>query len=39
MHFLLFHDVAPDDVERRELFRTEHFALAWEAVAHARCFV
>ena len=39
VHFLLFHDVAPDDVERRELFRTEHLALAWEAVAHARCFV
>lgn len=33
MHFLLFHDVAPDYAERRELFRTEHLSLAWEAVA------
>src|SRR5690242_4507977 len=33
MHFLLFYDVAPDYVERRERFRTEHLSLAWEAVA------
>src|SRR5689334_11038229 len=34
MHFLLFYEVAPDYLERRELFRSEHLALAWEA--HAR---
>ena len=34
MHYLLFYDVAPDYVERRNQFRTEHLTLAWQA--HAR---
>jgi uncharacterized protein len=34
MHFLLFYDVAPDYLERRGQFRSQHLALAWEA--HAR---
>jgi uncharacterized protein len=34
MHFLLFYEVTPDYLERREQFRTEHLALAWDA--HAR---
>lgn len=31
MHFLLFYDVAPDYLERRGEFRSEHLALAWQA--------
>ncbi|HJW55728.1 MAG TPA: YciI-like protein [Burkholderiaceae bacterium] len=31
MHFLLFYDLAPDYLERRPQFRTEHLALAWQA--------
>jgi hypothetical protein len=31
MHYLLFYDVAPDFVERRGLYRSEHLNLAWEA--------
>jgi len=34
MHYLLFYEVAPDYVERRIEFRTEHLTLAWQA--HAR---
>jgi uncharacterized protein YciI len=34
MHYLLFYDVAPDYLERRAEFRSEHLALAWQA--HAR---
>jgi uncharacterized protein YciI len=34
MHFLLFYEVAPDYLERRGQFRTEHLSLGWEA--HAR---
>lgn len=34
MHYLLFYDLAPDYLERRQLYRDEHLALAWEA--HAR---
>ncbi len=34
MHFLLFYEVAPDYLERRGKFRTEHLSLGWEA--HAR---
>lgn len=30
-HFLLFYDLAPDYLERRPQFRTEHLALAWQA--------
>lgn len=33
MHFLLFYEVAPDYLERRAQFRTEHLSLAWEARA------
>ena len=31
MHFLLMYDTAPDYLERRPQFRTEHLALAWAA--------
>lgn len=31
MHFLLFYDLAPDYLERRPQFRTEHLTLAWQA--------
>ena len=31
MHYLLFYDLAPDYLERRAEFRTEHLKLAWEA--------
>jgi len=34
MHYLLFYEVAPDYVERRIEFRSEHLSLAWQA--HAR---
>ena len=34
MHYLLFYDTAPDYLERRSQFRTEHLTLAWQA--HAR---
>lgn len=33
MHYLLFYDVVPDYVTRREQFRDAHLALAWTAVA------
>lgn len=33
MHYLLFYDTAPDYLERRAEFRTEHIALAREASA------
>lgn len=32
MHYLLFYDVADDYLERRGAYRTEHLALAREAV-------
>ena len=31
MHFLLIYDVAPDYLERRAGFRSEHLTLAWAA--------
>ena len=31
MHFLLIYDLVPDYLARREQFRNEHLALAWEA--------
>jgi uncharacterized protein len=31
MHYFLIYDLAPDYLERRALYRTEHLALAWEA--------
>ena len=34
MHYLLFYETAPDYLERRAAFRSEHLARAWEA--HAR---
>jgi uncharacterized protein YciI len=34
MHYLLFYDTAPDYLERRSQFRTEHLTLAWQA--HSR---
>lgn len=33
MHYLLFYDVAPDYLERRGQFRSEHLVLAWKAYA------
>jgi uncharacterized protein YciI len=32
MHYLLFYDVSPDYLARRNEFRTEHLKLAWQAV-------
>lgn len=34
MHYLLFYKFAPDYLQRREGFRAEHLALAWQS--HAR---
>ena len=34
MHYLLIYDTAPDYLERRAAFRSEHLAMAWDA--HAR---
>ena len=31
MHYLLIYDTAPDYLERRAAFRSEHLSLAWEA--------
>ena len=31
MHYLLCYDLAPDYLERRGEFRTEHLQLAWQA--------
>ena len=31
MHYLLFYDFAPDYLERRTQFRSEHLKLAWQA--------
>lgn len=31
MHYLLCYDLAPDYLERRSQFRTEHLQLAWQA--------
>lgn len=31
-HFLLFYDAAPDYLQRRADYRTEHLQLAWAAV-------
>jgi hypothetical protein len=33
MHYLMFYELAPDYLERRPAFRTEHLKLAWEAQA------
>lgn len=30
MHYLMFYDLAPDYMERRGQFRSEHLALAWQ---------
>ena len=32
MHYLLIYDLADDYLERRPQFRSEHLALAWNAV-------
>lgn len=34
MHYLLFYDYAPDYMERRDKYRSEHLTLAWQS--HAR---
>jgi uncharacterized protein YciI len=34
MHYLLFYETAPNYLERRSQFRSEHLTLAWQA--HAR---
>lgn len=31
MHYLMFYDFAPDYLERRTEFRTEHLNLAWQS--------
>jgi uncharacterized protein len=31
MHYLLLYDFAPDYLERRSAFRSEHLRLAWQA--------
>lgn len=31
MHYLLIYDLAPDYLERRAEYRSEHLKLAWEA--------
>jgi uncharacterized protein YciI len=31
MHYLLIYELAPDYLERRGAFRSEHLKLAWEA--------
>jgi uncharacterized protein len=31
MHYLLFYDYVPDYLQRRDRFRNEHLALAWQA--------
>jgi hypothetical protein len=31
MHYLLFYEAAPDYLERRAGFRSEHLALAWQS--------
>jgi uncharacterized protein len=31
MHYLLIYELAPDYMERRPAFRTEHLRLAWQA--------
>jgi uncharacterized protein YciI len=33
MHYLLMYELAPDYLERRGQYRTEHLQLAWEAQA------
>jgi uncharacterized protein YciI len=33
MHYLLFYETAPEYLERRAEFRSEHLAMAWEAQA------
>lgn len=33
MHYLLIYDLAPDYLERRGQYRSEHLKLAWDAVA------
>ncbi len=35
MHYLLFYETAPDYLERRSQFRTEHLTLAWQATPGA----
>jgi uncharacterized protein YciI len=34
VHYLLFYDYAPDYMERRQMYRSEHLRLAWQS--HAR---
>lgn len=36
MHYLLIYDLAPDYMERRPAFRTEHLRLAWQAADAGR---
>lgn len=33
MHYILFYDLAPDYLERRNAYRKEHLQHAWEAVS------
>jgi|SRR5690606_17129264 len=32
MHYLLFYETAPDYLERRAQYRSDHLALAWKSV-------
>ena len=36
MHYLMFYELAPDYLQRREAFRAEHLALAWAASANGQ---
>jgi len=38
-HFLLFYEGAPDYLERRPRFRSEHLAYAWEAADHGELLI
>jgi uncharacterized protein YciI len=38
-HFLLFYETAPDYLERRPKFRSEHLALAWAAAERGELIV
>lgn len=33
MHYLMFYELAPDYLERRAAWRSQHLALAWQAQA------
>ncbi len=36
MHYLMIYDLAPDYLQRRSAFRTEHLKLAWQAADQHR---